>query len=199
MAEPWLLISYRAPAQPSSARVAAWRGLHRLGGIYLAPSVCALPRRLGAVAAQLQSIGEALVAAGGSYEVYEVERFVHETEAKLVERYNQARDAEYAEVVERAEALLAELDREGAHDKFTFAEVEENEDGLVKLRRWQRRIQRRDVFGSAGGRAAGAAITAAEKRLEQFTAVASGREDAAGEPMNVPTESDRDGHRSSGR
>jgi hypothetical protein len=189
MAEAWLLISYRAPAQPSSARVAAWRRLHRLGGIYLAPSVCALPRRLGAAAAQVQSIGEALVAAGGSYELYEVERFAPETEARLAERYNHARDAEYAEVVERAEALLAELELEGARDKFTFAEVEENEDGLVKLRRWLRRIQRRDVFGSAAGGAAFAAIAAAEQRLERFTAVASGREDAVAEPSerrNVP-------------
>lgn len=196
MSDAWLVVSYRAPAQPSSARVAAWRGLHRLGGVYLAPSVCALPRRLGAE--QLQSIGEALVAAGGSFEVYEVERFATETEARLIERCNQARDAEYAEVVERAEALLAELEIEGARGKFTFAEVEENEDGLYKLRRWLRRIQRRDVFGSARGAAAVAAIAAAEERLEQFTAVASEREDTTLRSAETSRQSGSDGHQADG-
>ena len=185
MAETWLLMSYRAPTQPSSARVAAWRSLHRLGAIYLAPSLCALPRRLEA-GIQLRGIGDALVAAGGTFELYEVERFAPETEARLIERYNEARDAEYAEVLERAEALRLELEREGARDKFTFAEVEENEDGLVKLRRWLRRVQRRDVFGSHGGAEAVGDVAAAERRLEQFAAIASGREDAGVETPDMP-------------
>ena len=32
------MVSYRAPAEPSSARVTAWRRLHRLGALYIGAS-----------------------------------------------------------------------------------------------------------------------------------------------------------------
>ena len=42
----WVLIAYRTPKQPSTARVAAWRRLHRLGALYVGPSTCLLPAEL---------------------------------------------------------------------------------------------------------------------------------------------------------
>src|SRR5262252_7897820 len=138
MAERWTLIFYRAPAQPSSARVTAWRRLHRLGAVYLGPSSCLLPTRLE-VDDDLQEIAATLVRAGGSLQSLTVAEFSDESEQRLEALYNAARDAEYGEVIERAEALVGELEREGARDKFTFAEVEENDADLAKLQRWARR------------------------------------------------------------
>lgn len=91
-----------------------------------------------------------------------------------------ARDAEYAEVVERAAALVEELSREAARGKLTFAEVEENEADLARLERWLRRVRARDLFGAPGRAAAEAAVQRAAARLEEFTAQAIAR-DVGGE------------------
>lgn len=86
-----------------------------------------------------------------------------------MERFNAERDAEYAEVVERAEAVVAELDRESGRGKFTFAEVEENDAELAKLRRWMDAIGGRDYHGAGGRCRAEAAIEEARRRLRAFT------------------------------
>jgi len=171
----WLLAVYRTPTSPSTARVAAWRGLHALGGLFIAPTVCVLPPAV-ADTRQLEAIALRVRSAGGSFEVLEVEAFAEATELTLRGRYSEARDAEYAEVVEQAEAMVDELDREGARNKFTYAEVEENEADLSKLQRWLRRVRARDVFASSGRAAAVAAVERAAARLEAFVGDAIARE-----------------------
>jgi hypothetical protein len=52
-------------------------------------------------------------------------------------RFSADRYAEYRELIERADPILAELEREASRGKFTVAEVEEIESGLAKLRTWQ--------------------------------------------------------------
>jgi len=183
MPEAWTLIFYRAPTQPSSARVTTWRRMHRLGAIYLGPSACALPARLAADE-ELSAIASSLRAAGGSLDAYTVERFEVGAEERLKVQYNAARDAEYEELIERAEALVQELAREGARDKFTFAEVEENEADLAKLQRWARRVRWRDLFGAARREAADAAVRAAQERLDSFVRIATDRD--SGPEENAP-------------
>ena len=147
-----MLVAYRTPAAPSTARVSAWRTLHRMGALYLGPTVCLLPARL-ADASLLEPLGRRVEAAGGAFEVLAIEAFDDAAEAAVRARCNEARDAEYAEIVERAQALVGRLEREGARGKFTFAEVEENEADLAKLRRWLGRVTARDLFGRrAAGR-----------------------------------------------
>jgi hypothetical protein len=163
----WVLIVYRAPKEPSTARVAAWRRLHRLGGLYISPSVCLVPRRL-AERHVLEPIGDGVQAAGGTFDVFEIEAFAEDAHALLVERFNRARDAEYAEVVERALALQVELEREAGQGKFTFAEVEENEADLGKLRRWLQTLGNRDLFGARGRDAAYQAVSEAADALQRF-------------------------------
>lgn len=164
----WLLISYRVPNQPSTARVAAWRRLHRLGALYLGASTCLLPAGLADDRA-LDTVAEGISAGGGSIETYRIEAFTPEAHRALVERFNVERDAEYTEVVERAQALVAELDQETRRGKFTFAEVEENEADLVKLRRWLAAIGRRDRYGAPGRAAAEQAVAEADHDLRVFT------------------------------
>jgi hypothetical protein len=174
----WTLVAYRTPTEPSTARVSAWRALHRLGGLYLGPTVCLLPTAL-ADRAQLARIQTRVNAAGGTFDVFEIELFAPDAEARLRSRCDEARAAEYAEIVERSEAIVHELEREGARDKFTFAEVEENEAGLTKLRQWLRRVTVRDVFGCPARAAANAAVRRAEDRLAAFVEQAIAREAGA--------------------
>ncbi len=167
------MIAYRAPKQPSTARVAAWRRLHRLGAVYVGPSTCLLPAEVTDDAA-LATMAEGLTGAGGSIDTFRIEAFSVEAHQALLARANADRDAEYAEVVERAGALVAELDTESARGKFTFAEVEENEADLAKLRRWLAAIRARDRYGAAGRAAAEHAVEKAAKWLHLFTERSAG-------------------------
>ena len=168
----WVLIVCRAPKEPSTARVAAWRRLHRLGGLYVGPSVCLVPRGL-ADGRALDRIADGVRAAGGTFDVFDIEAFAEDAHALLVGRFNAARDAEYAEVVERALALQAELRREAAQSKFTFAEVEENEADLSKLQRWLQTLRDRDLFLAAGRGAAERAVREAADALQRFAELAA--------------------------
>lgn len=176
MSERWVLVSYRAPAEPSSARVTAWRRLHRLGALYVGPSACLIPGRLQAES-KIAQVAADLREAGGELDAYVVEGFAAAAEADIEARYNHARDAEFAELIERSQGVIDELEKEGARGKFTFAEVEENEADIAKLRRWLRRIQYRDLFGAGSREAAEAAIEAAQAKLNTFVKIASARED----------------------
>jgi hypothetical protein len=178
----WLLICYRAPKQPSTARVAAWRRLHRLGALYVGPSTCLLPVGLAEDRA-LATVADGITGAGGSIDTFRIEAFTAEAQQALLERFNADRDAEYAEVVERAQALIGELDRESERGKFTFAEVEENDADLVKLRRWLEAIGRRDQYGATGRARAEQAVQEADVALRVFTersAEADDHEDEGG-------------------
>ena len=55
-------------------------------------------------------------------------------ERAVVEEFNAARDAEYAEVLERIPALRQELAQERARGRATYAEVEESEADLDRFR-----------------------------------------------------------------
>jgi hypothetical protein len=172
----WVLVVYRAPREPSTARVAAWRRLHRMGGLYVGPSVCLVPVALAEPRA-LDRAAEGVRAAGGTFDALTVEAFGGDAQATLVQRFDAARDAEYAEVVERARALGVELERESERGKFTFAEVEENEADLAKLRRWLAAVEARDLFGAPGRAAAAAAVRDAADALRRFAELAAGLEE----------------------
>lgn len=175
MAERWTFVFYRAPKQPSSARVAAWRRLHKLGAVYLGPSACALPARLD-VTGELDQIVAGLLSAGGTSEMFTVQLLSEESEGRLEALYNAARNAEYEELIERAQAVIDELAREGAREKFTYAEVEENEADLARLRRWAGRIRWRDVFSAPRRKEAESVVSAAQERLDVFARIASERD-----------------------
>ena len=74
---------------------------------------------------------------------------------KTVSRFNAAREEEYEEVVYETERLREEIERERRKGKFTFAELEDEESNLERLRRYLAQVEARDTFGARGrGRAA---------------------------------------------
>ena len=60
--------------------------------------------------------------------------------------------------------------KEYVAEHFTYAELEENEVDLVKLRNWLAKVAERDVFGSAGRAAAEQAVAGCEQTLEEYAA-----------------------------
>ena len=67
---------------------------------------------------------------------------------QLIGEFNAARDAEYAEVLERLPAFRQELDLERARGRVTYAEVEESEADLERFRSWLAKIGARDYFAA---------------------------------------------------
>jgi hypothetical protein len=73
------------------------------------------------------------------------------------------------EIVEQSECLVYELDRETEKEKFTYAEIEENETELVRIHKWMQRIVAQDWFAASGRARAQQAIEDAEKRSAAYT------------------------------
>jgi hypothetical protein len=55
-------------------------------------------------------------------------------------------------------------------DHFTFAELEENEVDLVKLRNWFARVRQRDAFGATGRPATEKALDSCQQVLDDYAA-----------------------------
>ena len=59
---------------------------------------------------------------------------------------NAQSDEEYGEFIERCDDLHAELTKERGKNHYSFAELEENDAEVKKLKSWLSRIQTRDFF-----------------------------------------------------
>jgi hypothetical protein len=143
----WLLVVVRVPAEPSRHRVAVWRELRKVGALSLGQGVWATPdlpffsegvQRAAALAEN--ALGEVITMTA---------RGRAEADATGLERlYNQARTVDWAEFLSDCAKFEAELAKEIRIQKFTLAELEEEEQSLERLRRWHRDLTLRDVFGT---------------------------------------------------
>jgi hypothetical protein len=163
-----LLLIYRLPADRSSARVAVWREVRRSGALQLQKSVVAFPDTADFRTAMTR-VRAAVGQVGGSVLVVRAEPLDDGDAARLTEAWNDARAAEYAELAAECEKLVAEIDKEFAKEKFTLAELDEEEAELEKLKSWHGRIQARDVHGSEGADAARTALEQAGEAVSRFT------------------------------
>lgn len=151
----WLLV-YRVPKEPSTARVTVWRRTKGLGALYLQQSVCFLPDRANNRQA-LEGVAQEVRAFGGEAHVLQVLSEGAEAQ-RLLQRLQAERAAEYAEFHEQVGLLRAELNRETQARKFTFAELEDMDSALDRLRTWLSRVAARDVEESEGHQGAARAL-----------------------------------------
>ena len=166
-AENWLLLVYRVPPEPTRLRAAVWRRIKSLGAIYLQSSAAALPASSGAERA-LRKLRREIIEMSGTAALLSCRVLAGETEVRAA--FQAARDDEYEEIVDRCEDFLAQVQKEYDAHHFTYAELEENEVDLVKLRNWLARIRDRDVFGATGRDAAEQAVLRCENSLEDYAA-----------------------------
>jgi hypothetical protein len=164
----WLLLTYKLPADRSSARVAVWREVRRSGALQLQKSVAVFPDSEDFRTA-LTRVRAAVADVGGSVVALRVEPLEAGDEARLVAAWNEARADEYRELAAECEKLVVEIDREFGKEKFTLAELDEEEAELEKLRSWHARIQARDVHDCDGAADAEAAFGRAEEAVSRFT------------------------------
>jgi hypothetical protein len=163
----WLLLVYRVPPEPTRLRATVWRRIKSLGAIYLQSSAAALPASTSAERA-LRKLRAEIIDMNGTAALLSCRVLAGEPEVRA--SFQAARDDEYEEIVDRCEDFLAQVQKEYVANHFTYAELEENEVDLVKLRNWLAKIVDRDAFGAAGRDAAEQGLAQCEKSLEEYAA-----------------------------
>jgi hypothetical protein len=163
----WLLISASTAGGAGTLRVQVWRKLRSLGALYLQQSVCLLPAR-AEVVKQVRRLADRIRHQGGTARVLSMAFTDPAEEQAVIAELNTARDAEYAEVIERLPELRNELADEQARGNATYAEVEESEADLERFRTWLGKIAARDYFAAPGGQAARDAVEEAAAELAVF-------------------------------
>jgi uncharacterized protein YdbL (DUF1318 family) len=176
----WLVVSVSTAGAAASLRVQVWRKLRSLGALYLQQSVCLLPATAD-VTRDVRRLAGRVRQGGGTARVLPMAFTDPAEEQAVITELNAARDAEYAEVLDRLPELHRELAGEQARGRLTYAEVEESEADLHRFQAWLAKIEARDYFGAGGGgaaRAAAAALAAFENAA--LDAETSGPAPAAG-------------------
>jgi hypothetical protein len=163
----WLLLIYRVPSEPSRLRATVWRRIKSLGAIYLQSSAAALPASTAAERS-LRKLRSEIVDMTGTAMLLSCEVLAGESDIRA--QFQHARDDEYAEIVDKCEDFIAGIDKEYRESHFSYAELEENEVDLVKLRTWLQRVRERDVFGAEGLQPAVSALAECEEKLEAYAA-----------------------------
>ena len=163
----WLLLIYRVPPEPSRLRSTVWRRIKSLGAIYLQNSVAALPASPAAERA-LRKLRREILDMSGTAVL--LSATVLADESGVRNAFQAARDDEYEEIVDKCGDFLQQVQKEWDASHFTYAELEENEVDLVKLRNWFAKVAERDVFGAAGRAATEQALEACEQSLEAYAA-----------------------------
>ncbi|MDQ2873647.1 MAG: ChrB domain-containing protein [Actinomycetota bacterium] len=169
MPEPvtWLLLIYKVPADPARLRATVWRRLKGLGAVYLQDGTAALPVSSPAERS-LRALRNEIGGFGGVG--YLMRCATIAGQAEITATYNRARDDEYAEIIDRCQDFGAEIEHELAARHLTYAELEENDEDLTKLKRWLAKVQARDVLGAEEGAKTVEAVARCEAALDGFAA-----------------------------
>src|SRR5690349_1805121 len=99
---PWLLLIYRVPSESSRARVAVWRDLKRLGGLYVQQAVCVLPDR-EELRASIKKVRKRIDELEGNSIFVTLNDVEPDTRVQFVEGFRSQSEKEYAEIVEECE------------------------------------------------------------------------------------------------
>lgn len=163
----WLLLTYRIPSEPTRLRAAVWRRLKGLGAIYLQNSVAALPASAANERA-LRKLHHDILGMSGTATLLSAAILVGQRD--VVATFQASRDDEYEEIVDKCQDFLGQVAKEYQAEHFTFAELEENEEDLAKLRNWLAKVTERDVFAAPRREATLTALAKCEQALEDYAA-----------------------------
>ncbi|HEY5083754.1 MAG TPA: Chromate resistance protein ChrB [Rhizomicrobium sp.] len=142
---PWLLLTYKVPSEPAKKRIALWRRLKGMGAVYLQNGVCLLPKTDDHVR-QLKMIENDIVGMAGDSVILETVALNQGQEAKVLARFKEDRDEQYREFIDKCHDFKGEVAKEVTANHFTYAELEENDVDLKKLRNWLAKIKRLDFY-----------------------------------------------------
>ncbi len=166
----WMVLILRLPSEPSRHRVAVWRELRRVGAIQLGQGSWALPD-----APPFTETIDRIVEIVGNHEgevlVLRACAADEPTSVNIRGLYDEARRAEWAEFEFECDKCVAELAREILDEKFTLAELDEEEQNVERLRRWHRAMRSRDLFDSVPANKTQQHLDTCAAELDHFTAL----------------------------
>jgi Protein ChrB, N-terminal len=143
------------------------RQLKGLGAVYLQNGVCLLPktddhvRRMKMLANDFHEMkGDAVL-----LETVALDRSQGE---KVVARFKADRDEQYREFLGRCAGFETEIAKEIAINKFTYAELEEEDTDLKKLQGWLEQIRKLDFYGATLADEAAERLKSCEALLEGY-------------------------------
>jgi hypothetical protein len=163
----WLLLIYRVPPEPTRLRSTVWRRIKSLGAIYLQNSVAALPASAANERA-FRKLRREIADMSGTAML--MSSSVIAGEAEVLAAFQAARNDEYGEIVDKCGDFLTGIQKEYDENHFTYAELEENEVDLVKLKNWFAKVNERDAFGASGRAAGEQFLDKCEQSLEAYAA-----------------------------
>jgi hypothetical protein len=125
--------------------VAVWRELRKAGAVSLQQATWALPARREFQEALAKAVS-LVEQAGGEALMFDAAGRDDATAARLEALFTEAREAEWTEFLAECGRFEEEIHKEIRTEKFTSAELDEEEQSLERLRRWFREIRSRDVL-----------------------------------------------------
>jgi len=143
----WLLLTYKVPPEPAKKRISLWRKLKGMGAVYLQNGVCLLPKTDDHTR-RLKMLENEIAEMDGEAVILETVALDKAQENKVVARFKADRDEEYEEFLDKCKDFEAEIAKETAAKHFTYAELEENDVDLKKLRSWLEKIRKLDFYGA---------------------------------------------------
>lgn len=163
----WLLLTYKVPPEPATKRVALWRRVKGMGAVYLQNGVCLLPKTDDHIR-RLKMIENDVAEMGGEAVILETIALDRAQEEKVVARFRADRDDQYREFLGRCADFEREIAKEIAIEKFTYAELEEEDTDLKKLRGWLEKIRKLDFYNAPLAEEAAARLRACEELLDSY-------------------------------
>jgi hypothetical protein len=189
----WILLLYKLPPEPAKKRIAVWRKLKGLGAVYLQDGVCFLPKTKDHLRA-LKILDNEIAEMNGEAVVLETHALDQVQEERVIQRFNEDRNDIYKEFLGRCADYEAEIAREVKKKNFTYAELEENDEDLKKLREWLAKIKRLDFYGAPLAKAAQDRLQICSNLLDEFSHKVFAAQQGE---HSLPAKSES--HRSSGR
>jgi hypothetical protein len=161
------LLAYKVPPDPAAKRIALWRKLKSLGAVYIQNGVCLVPktaehvRRLKVLLNDIADMdGEAFALGTNGLDRSQEER--------VVARFKADRDEQYREFIGRCADFESEIEKEHRKNKFTYAELDEEETDLKKLQAWLEKIRKLDFYGAPLAKDADEKLRKCEEVLENY-------------------------------
>lgn len=163
----WLLMTYKVPPEPAKKRIALWRKLKGMGAIYLQNGVCLLPKTDDHTR-QLKITENEIREMSGESILLETVALDPAQEQKVIERFRADRNEEYKELLGKCDDFEAEIAHETHINHFTYAELEENDVDLKKLKSWLEKISKLDFYKASLSEEACQRISACEALLDTY-------------------------------
>jgi hypothetical protein len=181
----WLIIIYRVPSTTSTSRVTVWKKVKELGAFLLQQSVYILPNS-PATKEAVNALKEQIQHLGGESKILEIASLGEDQENEIIQGFNSSREEEYTEVIKACKELSQEIDDESRTEDYHFADLEENEKHLQRVKELLDGVVKRDYFESKFKSRAVQMVNECAEKFEVFSHEVYSREGIVTEDKKLP-------------